>query len=91
MGTIFAPTYAMLSIRYLELTFYKIYITEFGETLGHLILENWYQFLDDCETPLDETKTDPNRLLKILNSTNTSIKFTMETSDKKLPFLDIFI
>ena len=76
---------------YFELTFYRICINEFGETLGHFILENWYWFLDDCETPLDKTKIDPNRLLKILNSTNPSIKFTMETSDKKLPFLDILI
>ena len=76
---------------YFELTFYRICINEFGETLGHFILENWYRFLDDCKTPLDKTKIDPNRLLKFLNSTNPSIKFTMETSDKKLPFLDILI
>ena len=59
MGTIFVATYAMLSIYgYLELTFYKICINEFGETLDHFILENWYRFLDDWGTPLDETKID---------------------------------
>ena len=47
--------------------------------------------VDDCETPLDKTKSDPNRLLQILNSSNHSIKFTMETSDKELPFLNILI
>ena len=41
--------------------------------------------------PLDKTKIDPNRLLEILNSINPSIYFTMETSDKKQPFLDILI
>ena len=53
--------------------------------------EDWCRFLDDCETPLDKTKIDPNRLLEILNSINPSIKFAMETRDKELPFLDILI
>ena len=88
MGTIFAPTY---ETGYFELTFYRICINKFGETLGHFILEDWCWFLDDCEAPLDKTKIDPNRLLEILNSINPSIKFTMETSDKELPFLDILI
>ena len=74
---------------YFELTFYRICINEFGETLGHFILENWYRFLDDCETPLDKTKIDPNRLLKILNAINPSTKLTIETSNKELSFLDI--
>ena len=91
MGTIFAPTYATLSMGYFELTFYTMRINELGDGLGQFILENWCRFLDDCETPLHKTKIDPNRLLEILNSINPSIRFTMETSDKKLPFLDILI
>ena len=54
-------------------------------------MENWYWFLDDCDTPLDKTKIDPNRLLEILNSINPSIKLTMETNDNEVPFLDILI
>ena len=91
MGTIFAATYAILSTGSFELTFYGICINEFGETLSHFILENWRRFLDDCKTPLNKTKTDLNRLLEILNSINPSIKFTVETSDKELPFLNILI
>ena len=34
MGTIFAPTYATLSMGYFELRFYTMCIDEFGETLG---------------------------------------------------------
>ena len=55
--------------------------------LDQFILENWYRFLDYCETPLDKTKIDPNRLLEILYFINPSIKFKMETSNKELPFL----
>ena len=91
MGTIFAPTYTTLSMGYFNLTFYRTCINELGETLGQFILENWGRFPDDCEKPLDKTKIDPNRLLQILNSINPSIKFTMETSDKELPLLDILI
>ena len=91
MGTIFAPTYGTLSIGCLELTFYRVCINEFFSTLGHLILENCCRFLNDSKRPLDKTKTDPNRLLEILNSINPSVKFTVETSDKELLVLYIFI
>ena len=74
MGTIFAPTYATLSTGYFELTFNRICINEFDEKLGQFILENWCRFLDDCKTPFNKTKIDPNRLLEILNSINPSIK-----------------
>ena len=76
---------------YFELTFYRIYINEFGEMLNQFLLENWCWFLDHFETSLDKTKIDPTRLLEILYSSNSSIKFTMERSDKDLPFLDILI
>ena len=89
MGTIFVPTYATLKMGYFELTFYRICISEFGETLNQFLLENWCWFLDDCETSLDKTKIDPKRLLEILYFPNPSIKFTMERGDKELPFLDI--
>ena len=76
---------------YFELTFHIICINEFGETVVQLILKNWCWILEDCEILLDKTKIESNRLFEILNSTNPSIKFTMETSDKELLFLDIVI
>ena len=56
-----------------------------------ILTENWSRFLDDCVTPADKTKTDPHKLLQILNSVKPSVTFTTETSDKELPFLDILI
>ena len=76
---------------YFELTFYKISVNKLGETLGQFILKSWYRFSDDCKTPLDKTKIDPNRLLEFFNSVKPPIRFTVETSGKELPFLDIFI
>ena len=63
MGTIFAHIYEALSMGYFELTFHRICINKFGETLGQFILKNWCRFLENCETPLDKTKIDPSRLL----------------------------
>ena len=63
MGTIFAHVYETLSMGYFELTFHRICINEFGETLGQFILKNWSRFLDNCETSLYKTKIDPSRLL----------------------------
>ena len=36
--------------------------------IKHYIYENWSQFLDDCELPLDKIKIEPDELLGILNS-----------------------
>ena len=86
MWTIFAPTYATLSMGYFKSKFCRICIDGLGETL-----DQWCQFLDESEASLGKTKIDPNKLLKILNPINPSIKFTLETIDKELLFLDILI
>ena len=59
--------------------------------LASYIEENWSRFLDDCDIPLDTTKIDLNEFLSILNGIHTNIRFTMEYSDKEIPFLDILI
>ena len=99
MGTIFVVTcatwnilgYFGLHMGYFEVTFYRICINELGETLDQFILQNWSRFQYDCKTSLDKTKIDPKRLLEIHSSINPSIKFTMKTGSKELPFLDILI
>ena len=34
--------------------------------LQQFILENWRHFLDDCQTPLEKTKTNLKKLLVII-------------------------
>ena len=89
MGTMFASTYAKLTMRYFEVHFYNICQLKWGKEFQELILENWSHFLDDCKTPLDENKVKPEELLETLNSVNEAIQFTMEFGDKEIPFLDI--
>ena len=91
MKTIFAPTYANLTMEFFELTFYDLCRDKFGENLGNFIFKNWSRFLDDCKTLLEENKMNSNDLLSILNSINPSIQFTMEYSKDAIPFLDILI
>ena len=91
MGTIFAPTYVTLTMGYFEVRFYNICELKWGKEFQEFILENWSRFLDDCQTPLDKNKVKPDELLETLNSVNKAIQFTMEFSDKEIPFLDILI
>ena len=91
MGSIFAPTYAGLVVGYLELKFYSLVEIKWGKTLSEFIADNWCRFLDDCNTLLDKKKIPPEELLKVLNSINPNIQFTLEYSDKGVPFLDILI
>ena len=91
MGTIFAPTYANLTMGFFGLTFYDLCKDRFGGDLGNFIFENWSSFLHDCNTLSEENKINPNDLLSILNSINSSIQFTMEYSKDAIPFLDILI
>ena len=91
MGTIFAPTYATLTMGFFEIKFYNICNETFGTNIGKMISDTWYRFLDDCQIRVDESKVDPKELLNILNSINASIKFTMESSHDRIAFLDILI
>ena len=91
MGTIFAPTYATLTMGFLELDFYRICENKWGTDFYQFIIKNWSRYLDDCETPLDKSKVKPEDLLDTLNSINSSLQFTMEFSAEEIPFLDILI
>ena len=91
MGTIFAPTYATLTMGFFEEHFYNICQIKWGIEFHNFILENWNRYLDDCQTPLDKNKVKPQELLDTLNSINEAIQFTMEFSEKEIPFLDILI
>ena len=91
MGTIFAPTYATLSMGYFEIKLYSVCTFKYGELLAEHIKENWNRFLDDCYTVLRSSQISPEELLLTLNSINPSIQFTMEYSKDQIPFLDILI
>ena len=48
-------------------------------------------YLDDCFIILDTNQYSTDDLQKLLNSLHKNLKFTMETHDKEIPFLDVLI
>ena len=90
MGTIFAPTYANLTMGYHEIKVYSIIRQSHALASKHF--ENsLYRYLGDCQILLKVNLIKPEHLLSILNQINNNIQFTMEKSQTRLPFLDIMI
>ena len=89
MGTKVAPTYAALTIGYLEQKLYNKIAEEFGQTFKIEFEKVWKRFLDDCFLLWSKSEDDLRKLHSILNDLHEDINFTMETSNVELPFLDV--
>ena len=64
---------------------------KWGKVLSTYVYEHWCRFLDDCDIRLEKTKIKPEEMLTVLTTSNKNIQFTLEHSEKEIPFLDIFI
>ena len=85
MGTIFAPTYANLTMGYRKIKIYSIIRQSYALAMKRF--ENsWFRYLDDCQILLKANLIKPDHLISILNQVNNNIQFTMETSQTRLPF-----
>ena len=91
MGTVFAPTYANLSMGYYEIKLYDLIELNFNLAIRQYFVENWKRFLDYCEIVLKTDLIKPHNMLTILNSVNNDLQFSMELNDNELPFLDTLI
>ena len=80
MTTIFAPTYATLSMGYFEIKLYSVCTFKYGELLAKHIKENWNRFLDDCCTIFRNSQISPQELLLTLNSINPSTQLILRYS-----------
>ena len=100
MGSIFIPTYAQLTVGYLEETkLYTLLISIFGNETANDIIKHFFRFMDDGTT-LFPQEVDEDVFLKIINSMHPSIQYTMERSElviidnieiQKLVFLSLII
>ena len=78
-STIFAPTYATLTMGYFEVHFNNIWDLKWGKEFQEFILEIWSRFLHDCQTPLHKNKVKPaefetlNSVKKLFNSPCNSL------------------
>ena len=90
MGSVFSPIIAILSMGYLEEKLYKK-AGEINPTLKSYLESNWQRFIDDCFLIWKKRLGDINQLHNLLADLDPHIKFTIETSDVSLPFLDVLL
>ena len=92
MGKDHAPPYANLVIAYLVMEkLYPRLEKDYGKDVKAHVEENFKLYLDDGFMILDETKLTADEFLRRLNDMDSRIKFTMETSNEEIPFLDVLI
>ena len=92
MGKNHAPPYANLVIAYLILEkLYPRIEKDFSIEVVIHIQESLKLFLDDGFMLLDQNIIRSEILLQYLNEMDPCIKFTMEQSEKEIPFLDVLI
>ena len=91
MGTKVAPTYAGLVLGFLEEKMHLEIEKKFDTNFANYIKHQWKRYLDDCFIFWDKTDRELKDFHMLLNQLHESIKFTIETSEKELPFLDILI
>ena len=90
MGTIFAPSYANLTMGYREIKVYSIICQSYALVSKHF--ENsWFKYLDNFQILMKVNLRKTDHLLSILHQINNNIQFTVQKSQTRLPFLDIII
>ena len=83
VGSIFAPSYACLTLGFLEETrLYPILLpSKFDTITCEYIIQQFYRFMDDGTTLLPAA-IDQNLFLNLLNSMHPSIQYTIGKPDK---------
>ena len=91
MGTKFAPVYATLTFRYLEVKLYVKVIEVFGDEFGKYFITDWKRFLDGCFIPWTKPASDLETLHNILNNLHIDMKLTLHFCNTEQSFLDVLV
>ena len=91
MGTKTAPSYATLTLAFLEEKLYNTIENEYGPATSQEFKQSWKRYLDDCFIIWKKSWGNIEKLHSILQNLHHHIKFTMEQNPHKIPFLDISI
>lgn len=78
MGTNMAPTYATLTLGFLEENLYDNIATDFCSNLAENIENTWKRYLDDCFIIWNQEILDLETFHELLNNIDPDIKFTVE-------------
>lgn len=62
-----------------------------GEEEARSIKSSWKRFLDDCFILWNNSDKNLEIYHQLVNNLDPNIKFTLESSDTKLPFLDVLV
>ena len=76
---------------YLELSLYQKVKSKYGESIERYVRTNWKRFLDDGHILWKKSFGPVQEFVDILNSLDSDIKFTFDTSEIGLPFLQLFV
>ena len=91
MGNRAACSVACLTIGYLEEKMYADVKILFNEQTMNFIKQALKRFIDDCFLLWKKRYGDINVLFELLNKMDDKIIYTIETSTKEIPFLDVLI
>ena len=90
-GTTVAPTYANLVMAFLETKLYSLVLQRFGQEVQTYVIKNWLRFLDDGIILWRKSFGEITHFIEILNSLNSNLTFTYESSDEKISFLNVLL
>ena len=90
LGTKPAVILAILTVGYLEIKLYTILPNYFSTKYTKYIIEHWKRFIDDCFITWKKNE-NLDLFEEILNNLHPSIKFTEDTDDDRIPFLDLLV
>ena len=92
MGTKMAPTYATLTLGFLETKLHKTSEEMWNKTFKEYLVKNWKRFLDDCFILWDFDEEHLTNFANLLNTLDPdNIQFTIEIDSDKISFLDILV
>ena len=90
MGTKTTVILAILTVGCLEIKLYTILPNYFSAEYTKYIIEHWKRFIDDCFIAWKKNE-NLDLFEEILNNLHPSIKFTKDTDDDRIPFLDLLV
>jgi hypothetical protein len=91
MGTKVAPTYAILTLGYLETTLYNTIQLKYPENVYTHFINNYFRFIDDIFIIYNHNYITIDEIYILLNSLDCALNFKCETHGNKVNFLDIKI
>lgn len=91
MGTKMAPTYANLTLAYLEKTLYTKIKTKYTADIGQRFEKLWKRYIDDCFIIWDSNIDSVEALHSELNRLHPKLTFTLEHSNTQISFLDVML